>query len=425
MPLNFAKLYGYTLLNESSGNMTLTIEEHRVKDFEKFVEMYNRKARRFGTTEINAKKSPARQTTKNKTVDIIGYDGTDTSSEYDIPTTVYDYTLNVDDLKVLNGWEFAATIDVLENGSTVHKSPNFKEPIPQRFYQKQDNSCEHCNTKRQRKNCYLLYNRSERQWKIVGRSCLKDFLGHSPAAFEFVENQFQQIFEFEKEGSAMRSEPMVVVRDFLKAAYAVVKTYGFVPSSSEYNEPTKNKVSYYFYTDRIEPDDRDTQEQLRNLAESDEAEVAVNAMVAQAREGNAESDYAQNVKTLLGNKVAPLRRSAGILASVPKVFAPRPPKDERTSSYVGQVKERLRGLELTVTRNITLPDYGYGESSLILMKDEETGDVFKWKSSRPYDLDEGDVLTLDGTVKSHDEYKDIKQTVLTRAKVHEIKPADA
>jgi hypothetical protein len=47
---------------------------------------------------------------------------------------------------------------------------------------------------------------------------------------------------------------------------------------------------------------------------------------------------------------------------------------------------------------------------------DEAGNVFTWFASSPVN-DEDKVLTIKDTVKKHEEYKGIKQTVMTRCRV--------
>lgn len=84
------------------------------------------------------------------------------------------------------------------------------------------------------------------------------------------------------------------------------------------------------------------------------------------------------------------------------------------SEHVGSKGDKIT-LEVSVKRKVLLDGY-YGTTSLYVFEDLD-GNVFttyysgsKWKASI------GDVGTLSGTIKGHDEYKEVKQTVLTRAK---------
>jgi len=97
-------------------------------------------------------------------------------------------------------------------------------------------------------------------------------------------------------------------------------------------------------------------------------------------------------------------------------------------SFIGEVKQRLE-LTLTVERMIDLPDYGYGSSTIFIMKDAD-GNAFSWKTgSIPMvggmflNHYPGCTVTLKGTVKDHELYRGVNQTVLARCKLMSITKA--
>ena len=55
-------------------------------------------------------------------------------------------------------------------------------------------------------------------------------------------------------------------------------------------------------------------------------------------------------------------------------------------------------------------------TTLVVMRTED-GKVAKWFASGSKDIETGDALVIDATVKGHDEYEGLKQTVLTRCTV--------
>jgi len=87
-----------------------------------------------------------------------------------------------------------------------------------------------------------------------------------------------------------------------------------------------------------------------------------------------------------------------------------------TSEFVGQIGERIRGILVKVTRAFQIDGY-YGQSTVHNFEDED-GNVYTWITSSK-SLPEGSVYWLDGTIKDHKTYKNVKQTVLTRCKVVE------
>lgn len=94
------------------------------------------------------------------------------------------------------------------------------------------------------------------------------------------------------------------------------------------------------------------------------------------------------------------------------------------SEYVGQVGDKLNIVVIyTHTASWENGYGGYwsaGVTYLHSFKDED-GNVFTWKTGNCFEADYGDKVVLKGTVKEHNEYKGIKQTVMTRCKVEEVK----
>lgn len=97
---------------------------------------------------------------------------------------------------------------------------------------------------------------------------------------------------------------------------------------------------------------------------------------------------------------------------------------ESTSEHVGQV-----GAKLTVTVTYTHTaswENGYGGywtqsvTNLHTFKDDK-GNVYVWKTGTFIEADYGTKMILKGTVKEHSDYKGIKQTVMTRCKLEEVK----
>ena len=80
------------------------------------------------------------------------------------------------------------------------------------------------------------------------------------------------------------------------------------------------------------------------------------------------------------------------------------------SQFVGSVGERIE-FKATVQKAIPIENY-FGSQTLHVMESNE-GNIFVWlTSSRTFEV--GETHHMKGTVKMHDIYKGVKQTVLTR-----------
>ncbi len=85
----------------------------------------------------------------------------------------------------------------------------------------------------------------------------------------------------------------------------------------------------------------------------------------------------------------------------------------RESEYVGEVKDRIE-FEAEVTGVYGTEGF-YGHTDIVKFKDADNNQ-FTWFASDYTNLRTGDRISIKGTVKKHDDYRDIKQTVLTRCK---------
>ncbi|KKN37432.1 hypothetical protein LCGC14_0763350, partial [marine sediment metagenome] len=82
------------------------------------------------------------------------------------------------------GWTFLGTLDhvTIEGAVLVNTVPGNK--IPTQFHNVKA-YCDHCKKIRRRRDTFVLRNDNvapwdEQEYKVVGRNCLKDFLGHDP-----------------------------------------------------------------------------------------------------------------------------------------------------------------------------------------------------------------------------------------------------
>ena len=81
-----------------------------------------------------------------------------------------------------------------------------------------------------------------------------------------------------------------------------------------------------------------------------------------------------------------------------------------SSQYQGNIGDRIV-VEVTVTKALHLNGY-YGPSTMHIMNDAD-GNEYVWTTAAK-SWEEGSVKTIRGTIKDHKEYKNTKQTVLTR-----------
>lgn len=90
------------------------------------------------------------------------------------------------------------------------------------------------------------------------------------------------------------------------------------------------------------------------------------------------------------------------------------------SQHVGQVGDKLE-LDVVLEKNafFTVPSFrGFGTDTMhIYTFRDEAGNAIIWKTNKGLGIEKGSKVHLKGTIKTHDEYDEEKQTVLTRCKV--------
>ena len=89
--------------------------------------------------------------------------------------------------------------------------------------------------------------------------------------------------------------------------------------------------------------------------------------------------------------------------------------------YPAEVKDRIRNITARLTKVFSFDSF-YGFTYVYTFEFNKY--VFVWMTSKNLsfvqDINVGDEVTLTGTIKKFDEYKNIKQTVLTRCKIEKV-----
>lgn len=125
-----------------------------------------------------------------------------------------------------NDWEFIAVVEHKETGNVIRQ---FKQDIevPKKYYNT-DSICEHCNTKRRRKDTYLIHNTCTDEWKQVGESCLTEFTNGMDAeeVARYI-SLFDSIIQGESFSGYGDYEEYYPVEEILCYAIETVKHFGY------------------------------------------------------------------------------------------------------------------------------------------------------------------------------------------------------
>ena len=352
---------------------------------------------------------------------------------------------------VVNGWQFAATIDHTENGNIVRKMLDTVE-IPERYYYCEP-TCEHCKSKRHRKDTYIVYNEETKEFKQVGSSCLCDFTGGYSAelAASYIA-MFDELIQGEAPGAGCNFEFYYNLEELLRYAYYSVKYLGYVSTSAyetsygSVRTTREDACCAYLYDNspsRLWKRAREIVEGFRDKYHPNYTSEEATAYVAEAleyfRTNSESSDYMHNLKVLANTQyikskeagyavsmVATYNKHIGRIAEK-KIRDEQNQKEAASSGFVGEVGKRIIISNIETIQAITSwgVSYGYNQySETIRYKiTDKLGNVYMWDSSTGIHLDaqlDGtyrEVVSITGTIKKHDEFRGVKQTWLTRCKV--------
>jgi hypothetical protein len=327
-----------------------------------------------------------------------------------------------------NGWTFVATLAFEEAGTVVRTVPG-----QTCSYRPSTKVCDQCGTARYRTETFVVRNDETGEYKQVGRNCLALFFGLTPALWIFSYDPINDLANEDSEGgsSAGYRDNRVLTEDIVLAAMAASdEGRGYKPASFE-GETTKGQTQDVLFANYATVRS-DYDRQFNAWLDETRAtvvtmrEAGLGAQVLDlVRNLKGSSEYAENARILANSEYVDIK-NLGLVASFAKLWAneqsyaaERKAKAEanadKINEFFGEKGQKLV-VEGTVTM-IRLIEGQWGNSRLVVVLSDQ-GYTFKSFSTSAFvwDLEEGDKVTIAGTVKDFDTYGDSKSTVLTRIK---------
>lgn len=325
----------------------------------------------------------------------------------------------------LAGWTFVGSLDhaTLPGVVIVNTVPG--EVVPSEFHN-HDAVCNHCGKIRRRNNTFVLKHEDGHHTQ-VGRQCLRDFLGHDPAA---IARHLMAVMRFVSElgdedtwGGGGKANYSYDHFQVLRTTAAIIRTYGWVARSAASDgpatadevlnafNPPMDSMAYKKWKQWIEKLDLDNEEFAKTAILSREW-LKTQPTNNEYMHNLHMIDQAEAVPTkLFGywcSLVATYQRAQGRLRL--KEAERRNLKNE----WTGEVGQRLE-TEVSVVSIQDTEGY-YGVVHIHRMVDND-GRTLIWFSNARRTMEEGHRYNIHGTVKKHDEFQDWKQTVLSRVSV--------
>lgn len=395
---------------------TIAIESHKVSLVEDRLIKMNRKAEKLGIkpAAIIFKEEYIRLEHEEFTGRIIG------------KTPMVRMTIEAQELKYGN-YDFIAALDhTIGNKPIVKVVPN--KVLPE-IYLEADCNCDHCGITRNRNNTYIF--KDDNGYKQVGSSCLKEFFGIDPTA---TIDWFSSLYNLsDNDFGGFSGDPHYSVSNVIAYGLAVTEKCGYYSKKAtmEYNEKVTNgnyidSTSALVYRAMNPPmptkDNKETIEWCNGIRERaielyDEADNMIQWGIEHF--SGQSGEYAHNMRIFL-EALSIESKYFGYVVSVIGAFqranTDRNEKERKRfdNEYVGNIGDKVE-LNVNVVKIIPL-DGQYGITYLNIMNQVDTGNNIIWISSKSV-LNEGETVSLKGTIKRLNNREGKNQTILTRCKI--------
>jgi ribosomal protein L36 len=315
---------------------------------------------------------------------------------------------------ILSGWAFVATLNHTSDGNIVGSVPGTAD-LPVRF-RSVEPSCDHCQMIRRRNDTYVLQNVTSGDYRQVGRTCLKDFLGHADP--HGIASWAEMLSAFDAAVSSMQDEDYfgggpgddlsLGLESFLSVTALAVRHAGWMSraKASEFDK-IATVTLVLAYTSPLNKLGQELRRDMGKVTEADEAEAA------EALEWAAEnlsdttnlSDYEYNLSVVVragrvNSRTAGL--AASLLAAAGRAKAKATEKAERSPVPVTDDRVVVAGTVLKLDTR----DDGYGVKLVMTVQADEGyvlwGTVPSSLDSYENPLQTGDRVTFSAKLERSD-----------------------
>lgn len=363
------------------------------------------------------------------------------------------YTVKIEGKSpIIDGYEFIASIEHSSAGNIINISPNASVRDLPPEYRTSNTDCDYCHTKRDRLNTFVLMKTDTKEFKKVGRSCLKNFLpGKDPQSILVWAAILSRMLNSLIGGEEMEYED----RDgrgggggwgkyydaetyfkYMCLAYYLNGerfTSGKVAREHEGMVSTANFAMNLMNISR-QPEDfkKDYREKIASNMPKAEALAKKVEEWKDTKDWDAEmekkpdmANYFHNMK-VLSNSEAIQFKNAGYHASLLGVYLREKEwgdkqtvakEKAKTKSYIGKIGDKITFTG--VLKKYTSWESQYGWTHLYKFLEDNTENEVIYFSTRDLNLEEGNRYKVKATVKNQQpsKYTGAPETIITRGKV--------
>lgn len=397
------------------------VPEYLLPQVEAIVEKVNRRAKKLGVDGFTLAKGEPFD--RDVSVDKTGLGLQPKRWVRFVPVTIEGPSI-----KAPGGWSLAGRVDFEDGAVVVNSKPGSE--LPKR-YRSIKPTCEHCNSDRQR-NAVFVFGDGGGQYLQVGRQCLKDYLVHDPAAALWAASEFGGAFDDidreldEDRAGGMSRSQLVSLDEVMTAAAWAVREFGFTSRKAE-EESYGTKLATSSDVSAALFGKQEREDYLKRVTPEDREKAAKVIAWVQSELGGREdqSDYEYNAVELTGRRAVHVRRIGlltSLIAAYDRAMEAKVEKAQRVNAHVGAVGEKRDFDAVYAGENWFDTTYG----RMCVARFDTPQGLVVYKGSTPWwpdSIKAGDAIKFTGTVKAHDEYKGMKQTLVIRCKLPSEKPA--
>lgn len=323
-----------------------------------------------------------------------------------VPVVDVEVEGNLPDVK---GYSYVAAIEKTENGNLILGGIGYDLSR----YRNSELSCDHCKTKRNRKKT-IIVKTPEGKLIQIGRSCVKDFLGvNFEDELKALESLIVYLRTDSEDGEYFGKSPYhgYNIESFLSYTAASIRTRGWVSTTVGHEQsitPTKDIVFNALSSHRKDS----------LVVEKEDVEVAKKAL-EWVLSITPDSDFTHTLLTIAKNGFVTWN-TGGYAAAIIKVYEVHMNKtvsknnqiDFSKSEFVGEIGSRIQAKVKVLSKKIV--DSYYGSSTVITFVTPDGNILTTFASGSISDVEREEELTIKGTVKNHNIFRDSKQTILNR-----------
>jgi hypothetical protein len=411
-------------MNATTTKNVLVANNHA---FEQEITRLNKRANKIGFAPITFKNLGPKTVTRTSVTIMEGEESVRT-----YPVTVTEYALTLPSAEAYR-WVLAATITPMED-KQVFVDAHVKGFDITPWTSVDPCRCQHCHTSRARSLTYVVQNKDDGKFLQVGRNCFADYVGHRGldqlefcafVASMFGEGDDDFIFP-----SGPKDVEVASVRDIISTAEALAEAMGSWRNNQkdEYTGEIRMEGTHRLASRiirRRHAEDHIPAKTLSKLAElwaTQSARLLASADAAIEEIKNIdfngdEDDFGRTLQYCAQFEAVPVAK-ASLVAYTGQFLRNRKLRAEReakkaTMVYVGTVGKREDFRNLTLRKVLSFESQ-FGMRYVNIFNDD-AGNELVWKTGSAAG-NEGQKISLKGTVTAHEVRNGVPQTVLSRCK---------